>query len=121
MKKQGIHLSWIKEENTTQNAEVQQNIASRTWSYILTTTKLQDSAECILVYLKSVPKPDNVIMNQGLVNVVLSDSMPDVTLFLLFAPLGIETMELTCNISMVYQVKSLPEISHFKSLQKCVY
>jgi len=53
-------------------------------------------------------------MNQGLVNVVLSDSMPDVTLFLLLTPLRIETMELTCDISMVYQIKSLPEILHFK-------
>lgn len=73
-----------------------------------------------MVNLKNVPKPNNVMVHQGFVNVILSNRMPYVTLLLLFTPLGIQTMELTCNVSMLYQVVSLLEISYFKSLQKDV-
>lgn len=74
-----------------------------------------------MVDLKNVPKPNYVMVHQGFVNFILSNCMPYVTLLLLFTPLSIQTMELTCNVSMLNQVISLLEISYFKSLQKDVF
>lgn len=61
------------------------------------------------------------MMHQGLVNIVLPDGMPYITLLLVLTPLSIQTVKLTCNVSMLYQVISLLEISYFKSLQKGIY
>lgn len=54
-------------------------------------------------------------------DVILPNCMSNVTLFLFFTPLSIQTMKLTCNVSMLYQVICLLEISYFKSLQKDIF
>ena len=71
-----------------------------------------------MVNFVGVPKPHNIMMHQRFVDVVLSDGMSYVALLFLFTPLSIQTMKLTCNVSMIYQIISLLEISYFKSLQK---
>lgn len=73
-----------------------------------TTAILQDGAECVLINLENVPKPNYVMVNQCFMNVVFPDCMSYITLLLIFTPLSIQTMKLTGNISMFHQVKSLP-------------
>ena len=71
-----------------------------------------------MINLENVPEPNDVIMHQCFVDVVLPNCMPYITLLLLFTPLSIQPMQLTSDISMFYQVISLLEISYFKITAK---
>lgn len=57
-----------------------------------TTAILQDCAECVLINLKNVPKPNYVTVHQCFMNIVFPDRMPYIALLLLFTPLSIQAM-----------------------------
>lgn len=83
-----------------------------------TTTILQDCTKCVLINLEYVPEPNDVMMHQTFVDVVFTEGMSNVTLFLFFTPLSIQPVKLACDISMFHQVICLPKISQFKTTAK---
>ena len=78
-----------------------------------TSTILQHGTKCVVINFKDIPESYNVRMDKCLMNIVFSNCMSDVTLFLLFTPLHIEAMKLASHISVLNQVICLFSHLHY--------
>jgi hypothetical protein len=69
-----------------------------------TTTILQHCTKRVVIDLKDIPQPYDVRMDESLMNIVLSNSMSNVALLLLFTPLHIEAVKLASHVSVLDQI-----------------